>query len=61
MANIVEDVRMFGRFARNLGRYLENPVAPDECLAMVKQGVQRREEEFLRLIRRAVYGYPGSP
>ena len=42
--------------------YLRQPLARDQALATLRRRrPERREDDFLDLVRRAVYGEPGSP
>jgi hypothetical protein len=48
-------------FCRRLPRYLRRPLTRDQALATLRRRLERREEDFLDLARRAVYGVAGSP
>lgn len=52
---------MFGRFARGIRRYLEQPLTVEDCRRIVAEAEFRRDDHFLLLLRRAVYGNPRSP
>jgi len=56
-----EDAAMLGRLGRDLPRYLRRPLTVEEARRRVRLGVERREQRFLALMDRAVYGHPGSP
>jgi len=58
---MLSDAGMFFRFAAGLGRFLRSPLTEQDCRAIVAQSLEDRERNFLRLMRRAVYGYPESP
>src|SRR5688572_20675200 len=50
------------RLLRRLPAYLRRPVTVSEARAVVRQRLERREDDFLELARRAVYGgAPASP
>ncbi len=49
------------RFAAGLWRFLQTPLAPDVCGRIIAESLQSREQNFLRLLRRAVYDFPRSP
>ncbi len=61
MNHAFEDVRKFCRLAARLGRFIENPLPPEQCLHAVKDSIRQREKEFLLLLQKAVYGFPKSP
>jgi hypothetical protein len=44
-----------------LPRYLRQPLTRDQALATLRRRLERREDDFLDLVRRAVYGETGSP
>ena len=44
-----------------LPRYLRQPLTRDQALATLRRRLERREDDFLDLVRRAVYGVTGSP
>lgn len=58
---ILSDAAMFVRFATGLGRFLRTPLSEQDCRAIIAESLEQRERNFLRLVRRAVYGYPQSP
>ncbi len=58
---MVADVRMFGRYALGLGRYLRHPLGPDECREAIGRQLANREESFLAILRRGVYAQSESP
>ena len=58
---MLDDLTMLWRFATGLHRFLRSPLDPGQCRGLVEESVRRREESFLLLVRRAVYGYVRSP
>jgi hypothetical protein len=56
-----EDLRLAVRFARDLPRFLRHPVTLEEARATLARRRARRADDFLDLVRRAVYAQPGSP
>jgi hypothetical protein len=52
---------MLYRFATGLRQFLRSPLSAEQCRAIVAASLAGRERNFLRLVRRAVYGYPASP
>lgn len=55
------DLKMFWRFSTGLRRFLQSPLTPDECRHIVDDSLRNRGRTFLRLLERAVFGYPKSP
>ena len=49
------------RFCLRVPPYLRRPLTRDEALAILRARLERREEDFLDLVRRAVYGDAPSP
>ncbi|HXG33637.1 MAG TPA: hypothetical protein VNJ11_09745 [Bryobacteraceae bacterium] len=58
---MLSQVGIFYRFATGLGRFLRTPLSAEQCRAIVADSLAGRERNFLRLVHRAVYGYPESP
>lgn len=58
---ILEDFRMYGRFAWGLGRFLYSPITLEQARATIQRRMLERENNFLRLLERGVYGYIRSP
>jgi hypothetical protein len=55
------DATMYARFALGLHGYLRRRVSLDEAGAIVRRRLAEREAGFLRMVERAIYGYPRSP
>lgn len=54
-------LQMYRRFVFGLPAYLRKPpVTIDEAIERIRRGLVRREEAFLDIARRAIYGYPHS-
>ena len=58
---MLDDLAMLWRFATGLHGFLARPLAPAQCRQLVEESLHRRNQAFLLLMRRAVYGYPHSP
>ena len=52
---------MFRRFAGGIRRFLREPLTPEECLRIIAEAEQKRDENFLTVLRRAVYANYRSP
>ena len=59
--SILDDVRMYTRFLWGLREYVRNPLTLEEAQAAVRQRMEEREGNFLRLVQRGIFGYPRSP
>ena len=58
---MLADLKMFGRYARGLARYLRQPLTPDQCREKILQQLANREESFLQILQRGIYAQPQSP
>jgi hypothetical protein len=59
--SLAADLRMYGRFAGGLRRFLAEHPTLNEARAIVRRRLATREEMFLRIVERGVYGHPASP
>lgn len=59
--DILSDAKMYARFLLGLRGYVHNPVTLEEAQAEVRKRMAERETNFLRLVRRGIFGYPRSP
>ena len=59
--SIYSDLIMYGRFARGLRGYLRRHITLEEADAIVRERLGRREENFLSLVEKGIYGYRKSP
>jgi hypothetical protein len=59
--SLYSDLKMFSRFARGLKSYLSHHITMEEAEAIVRERIGRREENFLRLVEKGIYGYRKSP
>jgi hypothetical protein len=58
---LLRQLRMFGRFAIGLPRFLSATISPEETRTRVLRDVLQRERNFLLLLRRGVYEWAESP
>lgn len=56
-----DDVKMYARFTRDMRKFLGQRLSLSQARAIVQQRMQEREQNFLRLVERAVYGHSTSP
>jgi hypothetical protein len=57
----LEDLACHARLTRDLPGFLRRPISVQEARADVLRRLRRREEQFLAVVGRAIYGTPGSP
>jgi hypothetical protein len=55
------DIRMYTRFACGLPSYFRRGIALEEARQIVTRRLAQREETFLRVAERGIYGYERSP
>ncbi len=58
---LLDDLKMYGRFAWGLSSYLRHPISIEQARAHVLRQIAERERNFLRLLERGVFGHPRSP
>ena len=61
MTDTLEYLQLFARFPFALRRFLRHTVSLDEARRVIRERMANRDERFLRLVERGVYGYPQSP
>jgi len=52
---------MFFRYAGGLREFLQSPLAPAECRNIVEASCREREQSFLQILRRSIFGFDKSP
>lgn len=58
---MLNDLRMFARYAWGLNRYLSHPLTPEECYLRLNRQLGARDESFLLIVDRGIYANPRSP
>jgi hypothetical protein len=58
---ILKQVPAYARFAAGLASFLRHPISLADAETLVRQGLERREDNFLRLLERGVFGRTRSP
>ena len=58
---MLHDLLMGARFLVDLPRFLRHPVTIEEARATLNRRFERREENFLSLVKRTIYDHPPSP
>jgi hypothetical protein len=56
-----DDLKAFRRYASGLPRFLEEPLSAERCVEEIRERLHAREDNFLRVLQRGVYGQPQSP
>jgi len=59
--SIFSDLKMYGRFAWGLRGFLKHTLTLEEAKAIIKKRMEEREINFLRLVRKGIFGYIKSP
>jgi hypothetical protein len=58
---VLGDLKTYWRFSLGLPAFLRHRTTPAEAHAVVQRRMAEREDNFLRLVERGVFGYPRSP
>lgn len=58
--SLTADLRMYGRFALGLRRFLRNTISLDQARATIRARMQERETSFLRVVEKGIFGNPRS-
>ncbi len=61
MSDTLEYLKSFAQFPLALRRFMRQPLTLDEAKRIVRQRMEQREENFLRLVERSIYNYAPSP
>jgi hypothetical protein len=59
--SILADLKMYARFAWGLRGFLRETITLEEAKAIVRKRLAEREDNFLRLVEKGIFGYPRSP
>lgn len=58
---MLNDARMFVRYAAGLREFLRHPLEPEECFRLVQRQLQNRRETFVGILKHGVYENARSP
>ena len=61
LESVTDDLVMAARFLRRLPSYFRNPLTIGESRSILDQRLRRRQDDFLDLVRVAVFENPASP
>ena len=53
---LLPDLKMYGRFAMGLRRFLRETISLEQSRAIIQQRLEEREDNFLRLVERGIFG-----
>jgi hypothetical protein len=59
--SVLADLKMYGRFAWGLRGFLRHAITLKEARAIVRRRMAEREDAFLRIVEKGIYGYLRSP
>jgi len=57
----LKQLQMYARYGMGLPGFLRRTITLADAEALVRRGIEQRDENFLSLIERGVFGYPQSP
>jgi hypothetical protein len=57
----IGEMRTYARFLRGLPAFLRDRITLEQARETVRRRQAEREDSFLRLLRRGIFGYPSSP
>lgn len=58
---MLADLKMYVRFAWGLRGFLKHTLTLEEAKTIIKKRMEERENNFLRLVRKGIFGYSKSP
>jgi hypothetical protein len=58
---MIRRLPLYGRFISGLGGFLKTPISYESACATIRTRMERRNHNFLCMVKRCVYGNPGSP
>jgi hypothetical protein len=61
MSDTLDYLKSFAQFPLALRRFMRQPLTLDEAKRIVRKRMEQREEMFLRLVERSIYGNARSP
>jgi len=59
--SVLSDLKMYARFAGGLRGFLKNPISLEQAKATIQKRQAERDDHFLRILERGVFGYSASP
>jgi len=59
--NWLNDLAMLARLTRDFRGFIRTPITSEQAVEIMQGRLAAREERFLRMAKRAIYGHPRSP
>lgn len=59
--SLAREIKAYARFARELRPFLREPVTYEQAASRVKERLATREETFLEVVEKNIFGNPKSP
>ena len=59
--SLLGDIKMYARFTAGLPAFLKKKITHEEAIAIIRKRLEEREQNFLRLSKKGIYGHPNSP
>lgn len=59
--SLLKSLKMYARYAAGLPGFLRNQIDAEQAKAIIAKGMAEREQNFLKLMGKGVYGHPESP
>jgi hypothetical protein len=60
-SSLIDTLKMYGRFTFGLRDFYKNQTSLEQAKIRIRQCIRERDDNFLRVIRTAVFGWPKSP
>ncbi len=61
MGDTLDNLSMFAQFPGALRRFLQHPLTLEQAKAITRQNMECREDNFLQMAEKSIYGHPTSP
>ena len=58
---IIENMKMFSRYARGLNGFLRHTLTPEQCRLTLKDQLKSRDQSFLGIMETGIYSNPDNP
>jgi hypothetical protein len=59
--SFLKDLRMYSRYLGGLPRFLRRRMTLEEAREILQRRLEQREDNFLRMVQKGIFGHPGSP
>jgi len=58
---MLDELKMYVRFVSRLRSFLRHKITLEDARATVRRRLEERENHFLRLVEKGIFGHAGSP